>query len=297
MFYSGMENNIYSLTWPRFGDSLKELCQELLIDEEGKDVTLVFDDQSRIKVHRLILMFGSQVFRNTRISPNAEVRLPGVKILSMIRILQFLYLGQTTLQEDQLQDFLAAVNMLKIRELYTEEVKNPTEENPHQQVKPESTPSNFDFSISSEDISKSFKTVDPKHHGEVSKKDPIAAKSSKVKRQTGGRNYQNQSAGGFPCNKCKFVASDQKGFWRHYALDHQGVIVSWHYCSFAGCIRKFNKKEKLEDHQRINNHQPDGKPLICNRCPYTTVSADALKNHIEVIHNHNVEQFVMTFIK
>ena len=116
-----MSSNEYNLTWPTFNQNLVELMNGLYKEEDSKDVTFVFDDQSSLKSHKFLLKHASYELRTILIQLNESqpvLQLPGVKSQSMAFILQFLYLGQVSIQEDDVADFLNTARKLKIKELY-----------------------------------------------------------------------------------------------------------------------------------------------------------------------------------
>ena len=53
----------YTLNWDTFTDHLQLMFKDLYEDESHSDVTLVCDDQTQFKAHKIILRAYSPVFK------------------------------------------------------------------------------------------------------------------------------------------------------------------------------------------------------------------------------------------
>ena len=108
------------LQWNDFKENITTSFRDLRGDKEFTDVTLACEDH-QIEAHRVVLASGSQFFKRifTRYgsSPKTLVLLRGVKKTQMMSILDFLYCGEASVLEDDLEDFLFIANDLGLQGL------------------------------------------------------------------------------------------------------------------------------------------------------------------------------------
>ena len=110
----------YSLTWHNYADHLKRMMKELMMNEDFADVTLVTEDKKQIKANINILSACSPVFKDIlKIDKNSNqiLYLRGIKFPEIESIMQFIYLGQATVYEERMGEFLAVAKLLEIKEL------------------------------------------------------------------------------------------------------------------------------------------------------------------------------------
>ena len=89
-------------------------------DKDFSDVTLACGDGSQIKAHRIILMSGSLMFKallEQNLMGKPVVFLRGVKSSQLTSIVDFLYLGEVNIEQDNLNEFLALAEDLQLKGL------------------------------------------------------------------------------------------------------------------------------------------------------------------------------------
>ena len=109
----------YTLNWDTFATRSTELLSELYSTSSFSDVTLVCNGQTQFKAHKFVLSACSSVFRNI-FSDNISspyVYLRGINKEEMDSLLQFMYIGQTTLCHDRLNEFLNVAKELDVQEI------------------------------------------------------------------------------------------------------------------------------------------------------------------------------------
>ena len=88
---------------------------------KSSDVTLACDDRTKFKAHKFALSACSPVFQLIIDDlPNKEdsfIYLRGVKSHEMQSILQYIYLGQATLSQDRMIEFLNVAKNLEIKDI------------------------------------------------------------------------------------------------------------------------------------------------------------------------------------
>ena len=115
-----MSKERFNLTWDNFDQHLKEILQVMLKNDDMADVTLVSDDMKQIKVHKLILSSCSSVLKSIlslNNFKNSVIFLDGILFEELEAIIQFMYLGKTTLQDERIDYFFEATKSLDVKEL------------------------------------------------------------------------------------------------------------------------------------------------------------------------------------
>ena len=119
MSRSTMDESFF-LTKNNYEDSTKTIFKTLLKDIEFTDVTLALSDEKQVKGHKAILGASSSFFRKIfqqNVTPNLVLYLKGVKSKDMNSIMEFIYLGQTSVNKADLNTFLESAEDLKIEGL------------------------------------------------------------------------------------------------------------------------------------------------------------------------------------
>ena len=98
------------LTWDSHGKNASEAFSRLRNDEFFSDVTLACQDQ-QFKAHKVVLAarspFFEQVLKNHQ-HPNPLIFLKGVEVKHMEALLDFVYCGEVSLEQLEVEGFLRA---------------------------------------------------------------------------------------------------------------------------------------------------------------------------------------------
>ena len=106
--------NAYTFTWREFQEKLKGACTEFRKSSEFSDVTLVCSDGVQVEGHKMILSSGSDFFRTllrgqthhpTHTHPLIYLR--GVQSRSFLAIVDYIYRGEATVPQVDLEEFLS----------------------------------------------------------------------------------------------------------------------------------------------------------------------------------------------
>merc|ERR1712126_464412 len=119
-----MKEQRYNLSWDIYSDHTKEMLHNMMKSEELTDVTLVSDDKKQFKAHKFVLSACSEVFKSiiNHLQPNNSViYLRGIQHEEMQSILEFMYLGETTISQERMKEFINVAKHLEIKEIS----KNP----------------------------------------------------------------------------------------------------------------------------------------------------------------------------
>ena len=124
-----MENLI---TWNTHSDHIRKVYNELYQNEVLTDVTLVCNDQTKIKAHKVILVACSAVFRSMLCNDTgseSKIYVRGVDRQTMTNILEFMYRGEVKIEMNRFQGFLQIAQELSMEEIgLTKSSKENSEE-------------------------------------------------------------------------------------------------------------------------------------------------------------------------
>ena len=91
-----MHQEKFCLTWHTYLDHLQSMMEELMMNEDLSDVTLVTEDKKQIKANIHILRTCSQVFKDIlkrEKNSNQIIYLRGIQFSEMESIMRYVYLG------------------------------------------------------------------------------------------------------------------------------------------------------------------------------------------------------------
>ena len=97
------------LQWNDFPGNIRETFRTLKDDKDFTDVTLVCEDGVQIEVRKVILISSSPVFASLlkiKKHPQSLIYMRGLNSGELQTLVDFLYLGETTVQEEDVENFL-----------------------------------------------------------------------------------------------------------------------------------------------------------------------------------------------
>ena len=110
----------FQLAWNEFNSCTNRTFQDLYTDQDFTDVTLATDDDRQLKAHKVILSSCSPFFKKILLNNPHQMPLlylKGVKFSQLKSILQFIYLGQAEVEQDDIQKFMDSAKDLEIKGL------------------------------------------------------------------------------------------------------------------------------------------------------------------------------------
>jgi len=114
-----MANDKFCLKWNDFETNISDAFKELREDKDFFDVTLACDDD-QVQAHKVILSACSPFFRTVLKRNRHEhplLYLKGVKYVELLAVLNFMYLGEVNVAQEELNSFLAVAEDLKVKGL------------------------------------------------------------------------------------------------------------------------------------------------------------------------------------
>jgi len=109
----------FCLRWNDFETNISVAFRELREEKDFFDVTLACDD-SQVQAHKVILSACSPFFRNVlRRNPHQHplLYLKGVKYKELLSVLNFMYMGEVNVAQEELNSFLAVAEDLRVKGL------------------------------------------------------------------------------------------------------------------------------------------------------------------------------------
>jgi len=260
-----MECESYNLNWEEFDAYTSLTFKQLLAKPDFTDVTLACEGEETIEAHKVILSACSPFFdrilkKNSHSHP--LIFLTDVTHSDLKSIINFMYLGQTNVVQEDLQRFLKVATKFQVRGLtdgkkkgsvsqttaisiHEEEVINQEENNIDQQqggianiqssldnvvmLEDERRVDDFDFKCDLGNSSGFYHGI-TEEHSEIDSSllmDGFRMVPEKV----------------FPCDQCDYKASYSCNLNSHKRTVHEKLFFQCHLCAY-----KSSRKDRLNKH-------------------------------------------------
>jgi len=291
----------YNLTWQLYSDHLREMLHEMMETNELTDVTLVCDDKTKFKAHKIVLSACSSVFKsivNDLPQNSSVIYLRGIQHQEMESILEFMYLGVATFSQERINEFLKVARNLEIKEI-SKDVKfddaNEATEllcDTETKIKLVSEQTNTHVGSNEIEIINNLqlhknnttevcdRETETKLVGEQQKKPDVERNEiSDKNRKSIGNDLQihENTTGMFECDQCENKYSQQSHLNRHILSKHEG-----HRYECNQCDQKYTDSSSLRKHKQAKH---EGVIYACNQCNFeSTYSHTFLRDHIQAVH-------------
>ena len=306
----------YSLSWHTYYDHLREMMKEMIMNNDFADVTLVSEDKKHIRAHKNVLSACSPVFKDiVKLEQSAKpiIYLRGINFSELQSIMNFIYLGEATLFEDRMNEFLAVAKLLEIKQLSIT-AKNNTNDDDYISSEPvifthssedQNRKTSYEMNQASrdnleqkqmliKDLCKS-KTND----NEVSPSITVTSSDEETMRpshqnvsslrnlqellrinQTVKENYDRKEVVRpklkLQCDQCDKVYTSVPGLNNHKDSVHEGVKYTCDQCDYQA-----TQQNNLINHIKSKH---EGVKFACDQCDFKSTRKDHLKAHIESKH-------------
>ena len=244
----------------KFNDHLDNIATSLKKLRESNDlsdVTLVCEDNQQIDAHKIILSASSPIFMKMLISnkhKNPLIYMRGLKAKNMLSILDFIYHGEASIYQEDLDQFLTLAEELQIKGL----MGNDKEEH----------------------IQESTKTFKPDKEKTNHIKESRPTQQIHIKGEVQDNPLSGHDVNDIPVTNTLKVAIDNNS-----SLDEQintmlkGETNNW-TCSMCGK----NSKIKANLRQHIENNHIEGMVHPCDQCKEISRTRCGLLKHISRHH-------------
>ena len=121
-----------NLTWNDFETCTSNSFRDLLGEQDFVDVTLVSEDDKQIKAHKVVLSACSPILKRILVrNPHQHplIFLTGVKYQELESLVNFMYLGQVEVCQNDLDIFMRSAELFKVNGLFREKKGEMLNEN------------------------------------------------------------------------------------------------------------------------------------------------------------------------
>ena len=246
------------------------MFRDLYEQERLTDLTLVCEDQTQLKAHKIVLSACSSVFKkiiDNNHSQHPLIYLRGIQSYEMESILQFMYLGEGRFYKQRMEEFLKVAKDLEVKhisglvEIHNEEqditdetLMDESEKETDEDYEQRQTSENHMQSLESPEVFKT-KSTNMTHYRSA---------------------HKDQDATEYPCNQCDYQATRQVNLQQHIRSKHEGIKYPCNQCDYQA-----TRQSSLQKHiQSVH----EGMKYPCNQCDYQATTQGNLHRHIQRHH-------------
>ena len=293
----------HDVTWETYDEDMREALHRMMIENVLTDVTLVSDDQIKIQAHKIILNASSPVFQTFISSfedlPRAVIYLKGVKYEEMRHVLDFIYLGEISIERDKLDTFLSLSENLQLKGVndkqmntYSHEDSDSTEENmflhkdsindlqePDKQMFTDLTEEQHVLSDAS--IKEYLVRVDREDSKKLKEDQNLTQNVVKLREKV--MNSPGQLGNTFQCNECDYQCKFESNIRHHKMIHHSDTFF---FCS--QCKYKAKEKSVLNIHTQAQVEHK-GFRFSCKYCDWSGRNTRYLLHHMKKVHKIKLE--------
>ena len=229
----------FCLKWNEFEGNIRESFKKLRTDQVFADVTLATEDGRHVKAHKIILSAGSYFFSDIFVKSNHSnmlIYLKGITFVELEPVINFLYMGEATVAQEEIERFLETGKVLKVKGLDSR-IKGRTGEGT---TPVQSTTANYSDSVKDENENAYIGDCDISQHETFTSSRPIMSESRDEDNEvplTTVEEHENQREEMFEkvgrvwsCKVCGKAKSNKRDMRRH-AETHIDVVHASEICS------------------------------------------------------------------
>ena len=310
-----MANTQHEVYWDSYSNHLGAMLQELRRTEELSDVTLFCDDKTQFRVHKVILATSSPVLKtivNELPSTNSVIYLRGIKNEEMEAILDYIYLGAVTVEQNKIDGFLQFARSLELNvgeqqfstSTSEDDEKDDVERSPgdnwevSQDLEITDVSGNVEFPVDNtnndedddeivlDEMEEGMQPVDEFNYETDESVTPVedskqcpATECNKVfaTTQTMIAHYQKRHKdNNIYCNQCNYKTSSKQNLRMHFQTKHENITFDCNQCDYKSSQRHWLKNHIETKHK--------GFRYSCDQCDYTAAFQSSLYNHVQSKH-------------
>ena len=257
----------FNLKWNDFHENTTSFFRSLHKDQYLSDVTLVCED-TQVAVHKIVLSASSTFFmdllkRNK--NPQPLIYMTGVKARNLVYIVDYIYNGEVSISQEDLDDFLAVAKDLKLQG-----ISGTTSMGGHDYINTVIDTVKFKDSM----------TCETKSNPEEEIVSPIWSENHQLESVLMEKKID--------IGTHSTTASHEKIYFEGGPEEHRVLLNTMmiksdgHWtCSVCGKTTGINKCN-LEAH--IESNHIEGLTFSCNKCGQTFKSKNSMKKHEYTIH-------------
>ena len=240
----------FSLKWKEFQLNVTKSFRDLRKENNFYDVTLVSDDQKQVPAHKVVLSASSEYFSNI-LKQNTHshllICLDGISSTDLDNMLDYVYLGEVQIYEEDLVRFLEVAEKFKLEGLLQQEqnerkaFKDTEEYQDHSNVKDIVSEDHFVNIMKRERSSTHSSRVEKINIDDGT--DLSNPEELKIKIE---QMYTRNSDNSFTCNTCRKSTRKISHIKEHVEGHIEGLSFTCHICGTelgsSGGLRKHKAK-------------------------------------------------------
>jgi len=253
------------ISWEAFNVCVSETFRNLISDTDFTDVTLVCEDEKQIDAHKVILSNASKFFRRVLVRnphPKPMLYLNGFSYEEVKSLIEFIYLGQTEICEDNISRFIAIAVDLEIKgidenvlrkEMYERalDIDKQNEQEPYlDDVYREVLKK---YNKGENEIGKPKKDNEAKAELKSAKIDENVDASFNDNDRADEESFSQfksayKKAGHYQCNPCEKTFFHKSVLQRHNKIVHEGLRYPCHLCDYKATQQQSLKRHTISKH-------------------------------------------------
>ena len=265
------------LQWDDFGVNIRKSVESLRTTTDFADVTLACEDGHQIEAHKIILAASSQFFQNvlkTNKHSHPLIFMRGVKSEELSAIIDYLYCGEASIKQEDLQSFLEIAQELQLDGLVSLKDQDNTKQDLSFNLQSELTETKPDISLPP--------LQNPKQTKPRNQVPPVGKADSKSKTTNGIKMKLSKSA----------MATDEQELDETVKsmMEISENMFPMGKKKTRGRICKVCRKEghPTDIMRHIEAYHLEGIAISCNFCGKTLRSRHTLRHHIKVHHAQQI---------
>ena len=285
----------FNFCYDEFEPNCQNMFKQLWKEKDFTNVTLAASDDVSFNVHKVILSASSSLFR--RIFQNNPHQNPliyfhNIKSENLELLLQFIYLGQCKVNQDNLLGFLEAGKQLQIKGLAVKEKGSGSKEKLKEEIVADKNDCEND--ITNEYVDSMITTGDTELTiNEKSSLDQLAISDKPFvftfdmtleksaprflkEFEYNGDIFVKNDSSQFSCKKCTAKFSSSMKILRHIQAKHDKIKHSCELCDFQSTYPRVLSDHVLAIHQ--------GRKFKCDHCEFEASASPTLTFHANAHH-------------
>jgi hypothetical protein len=267
-----MEISSYNLSWQGFTNCFTTAFKNLKEDGNFSDITLVCDQNKQLKVHKIIIGACSSFFRNILVGLPAGhlyFYVDGVTFEDLKAAINFMYIGHTEVEKDNLDNFIKVCKKLEIEGLSEPNIATNAEEkvSPGKKITKEEKETACEVDINDMFEKDLDDTEIFENKVKVEVEDEATVPDFKYKKAVidGERK--------FICTTCDYTSTYKAHLKNHFQSKHLHIKYPCDQCNYSSGHTSDLAKHKRFKHDQHRAHQ-------CEDCDYKAFDRSGLKNHV-----------------